>query len=161
MIDRWSCVWFFVAVLMLMIPLGQPLAEDHEVDLAGEWMEVREPPVEEPGIISFTQQGVEVEGRYIKVNPFLEQYFGFKKNELIFKGTVDGRQLKGSLLVKQRTDFKSDCLEVPAAKWVPITVEIDAAADRLKGAWENEEINFDSCTVVRELNEPYMLQRVK
>lgn len=156
----------FLGCVLGMFPVAAGVADAAvpgtvPVDLSGEWVEVREPPIEDPGVVQFTQTGSEVEGRYIKVNPFLEQYFGFKKNELVFKGTIEGNQLKGSLLVKQRTDFESNCLEVPAAKWVPIAVEINEAADFLNGVWENEEVNFDSCVVVRELLEPYQMKRVK
>jgi hypothetical protein len=150
-----SVVW----AVSLIASIGY--AEDRpDVDLSGKWMEVQDIPNPDHGIVEVTQKGNKIEGRYLKVSPFLEKYFGFKVGDIVLTGTLDGDKMTGFLLVKPRMDFQKDCPQIPTSKWVRVVFQINASHNVLKGFWENQEINYDKCTLGRMMKEAYTMKKL-
>lgn len=148
-----------LSVLFFCLPVWS-YAEGNIPDLSGKWMEVQDIPNPEHGIVEVIQKGNKIEGRYLKVSPFLEKYFGFKVGELVLTGTVDGDKMTGNLLIKPRMDQKKNCPQIPASKWAPVAFEINAGSDVLSGDWENQEIDFTKCTLGRTMKEAYTMKKI-
>jgi hypothetical protein len=137
------------------VDMSRPVA-----DLSGKWMEVQEVYRDDHGIVEVTQKGNHIEGRYLKVSPFLAKYFGFKVGELVLTGDIDGDKMTGYLLVKPQMDFLKGCPQIPTIKWVRVVFQINAGSDVLNGDWENQEINFEKCTLGRMMKEAYTMKKL-
>lgn len=129
-------------------------------DLSGTWMEVQDIPHDDHGIVEVTQKGNQIEGRYLKVSPFLEKYFGFKVGEIVLTGIIDDDKMVGYLLIKPRMGSLKGCPQIPSYRWVRVSFQINDGSDILNGEWENQEINFEKCTLGKKMREAYTMKKI-
>ena len=75
-------ILFLIVVWVVSVISSIGYAEDRPsvdmsrpvVDLSGKWMEVQDVYRDDHGIVEVIQKGNKIEGRYLKVSPFLEKY---------------------------------------------------------------------------------------
>lgn len=128
-------------------------------DLSGEWMEVANYP--DFGVLEITQNGSSVEGRYVRVGYAQKKYFGFDIGDLVLKGVIEGKQVKGQVLLKEQPALIKNCPEIEPSEWREANFQIGENNEILSGSWEQQSKDPQTCKVKWKARTEYVLKKTK
>lgn len=148
-------------ILFLCVPI-YPYAEEIDIsypDLSGQWIENENFPG--GGILVITQNGPQIEGRYLKVGDKERNEFNYEKDELVLTGIIRGDKIEGHILLKEHYKLLEYCEEIKPSFWSRINLDLSDAFNRMQGEWPQHTTDFHTCEIVNRGMQKYSLKRMK